>query len=268
MELSRREVIERIKIEEKNHNFYEHIDPIDFSNYYEIDENYPYIKKPLKLKIYNFFTNIFIVRPFTNKVNRDLQVEIKGKENLIGLNGAIVTCNHINKLDCLVAKKSINYRKTFITAAFFNNQKGAFGNYMRVGGMIPMPKSHSFFKYFDECISYHLNKGHFVVFYPEQAMWWNYEKPRPYKNGAFHYAVNNNKPVLPTFITMINLDELDEEGLNKKKYIYNILKPVYPKSELTPKENIEYLKNEAFREGKECYERFYQTKLEYGVDND
>jgi 1-acyl-sn-glycerol-3-phosphate acyltransferase len=94
-------------------------------------------------------------------------------------------------------------------------------------------------------------------------MWWNYRKPRPLKNGAFNLAVSSNVPVIPVFITMKDSDVLDGDGFPVQKYIINFLKPIYPDSKLSKKENIETMKNKNFEVWKKTYEDFYNTKLTY-----
>ena len=46
-------------------------------------------------------------------------------------------------------------------------------------------------------------------------MWWNYKKPRPFKPGAFKFAVTAEVPIIPFFITMEDTDKIGEDGLLK-----------------------------------------------------
>ena len=133
---------------------------------------------------------------------------------------------------------------------------------------------------FTEATNTLLKKGNFVLFYPEQAMWWNYRKPRPVKPGAYKFAVKNNVPVLPCFITMKDSDilgedlrreikdfEVDEsfvpDGYYVQEYTIHIGKPIYPKAELSPRENMEYMAEENFKVWREIYEREYAMPLSY-----
>lgn len=261
-ELSRKEVLKRIEVCEKERKFDEHVDPIDYNNYIPIDDNYKYQKKGFKENLKNLLLSIFIVKPFTKKVNKDFKTEVVGFDNLKGIKSAIITCNHVNKFDCLVVKKAVGKKKLFVTAGYFNNQKGRFGDYMRAGGMIPIPDSHKYMRDFDEIINKKLKKN-YVLFYPEQSMWWNYKKIRPFKNGAFHYAVKNKVPVIPMFITFKDLNENDSEGLKLQKFYIHILKPIHMKDNLNFHENIDYLKETAYEGCVKIYEEFYNKKMEY-----
>lgn len=261
---SRKEVKENIKKCEAAGTYNEHVDPIDYDNAWPVDENFPYLHRPFKIKWQYFFDNLFIVRPFTNKINKKVfMVKVKGKENLKGIQNAILTCNHVDKFDCLVVKKNVRPHRLYITAGHFNNQKGRFGDYMRAGGLMPFGQNLKAMKNFNEAMEVLLNTNHYVLFYPEQAMWWHYEKPRPLKNGAFHYAVKLGKPIIPLFITFTKTGRLDEEQEDIPQLTLHILKPIYLQKQLTKDENIEYLKELNEKMWKETYESFYKRKLTF-----
>ena len=111
-----------------------------------------------------------------------------------------------------------------------------------------------------------LNRGDFILIYPEQSMWWNYRKPKPLKNGAFKLAARNNVPVIPIFITMEDSKIIGEDGFPVQEYTINIEKPIYPDDKLTERENMEAMKNQNAEVWRKVYEDFYQTTLEYSCD--
>ena len=125
-----------------------------------------------------------------------------------------------------------------------------------------------------------LKRGETILIYPEQAMWWNYRKPRPLKPGAYKFAVKNNVPVLPCFITMKDSDILGEDlrkeikdfdvpetfvpdGYYVQEYTIHIGEPIYPKAELSYKENMRFMAKENYRVWKEIYEKEYDMPLIY-----
>lgn len=71
-----------------------------------------------------------------------------------------------------------------------------------------------------------LQKGNFVLIYPEQSMWWNYRKPKSLKKGAYTFAARNNVPVLPCFITVEDSDILGNDGFYVQEYTIHIGKPI------------------------------------------
>ena len=122
---------------------------------------------------------------------------------------------------------------------------------------------------FNEAMEYYLEKKkRKILFYPEQAMWREEPRPRPLKDGAFHYAVKHNVPVLPLFITFTpKAKMIDEQNRQEfSDYTIHILPPIYKKPELNNKENVEYMKNENYKLWTETYETTYNKKLEFNVE--
>lgn len=263
--LSNVEVYKKEKEQEAKGEFNVHIDDPDLSLMIPVTEDFPYIKKGfLKLKI--FFERLFVVKPFIRHINKKVcHTTVVGKENLKGIKSCILTCNHVYMFDCLVATHAVAPHKINITAAEFNNRSDRLGEYMRAGGLLPMSSNLRAMKNFNNAISYYLKKNHYVMFYPEQAMWLMYEKPRPNKIGAFHYAVKNNVPVVPMFITFKGNGTFDEDGIENKDFTITIGKPIYQKEELSEKDNMEYLMNQNYETWKNIYEGFYGRKLVYDI---
>ena len=108
-----------------------------------------------------------------------------------------------------------------------------------------------------------LARGEKILIYPEQAMWWNYRKPRPMKSGAFKFAVKNSVPIIPCFITMEDTKKIGNDGFNVQAYTVWFLPPIYPKKELSDKENTEFLMTENYNKWKELYETVYKKPLAY-----
>jgi 1-acyl-sn-glycerol-3-phosphate acyltransferase len=138
---------------------------------------------------------------------------------------------------------------------------GLYGFFMRNCNTLPLSSNLSVMKEFLKSVDVLLKDGHFILVYPEQAMWWNYRKPRPTKSGAFKFAVKNNVPVLPCFITMRDSNVLGEDGFYVQEYTVHVYTPIYPKNELSEKENIEYLKMQNDKAWKELYEKTYMVSL-------
>ena len=121
---------------------------------------------------------------------------------------------------------------------------------------------------FMKAVNVILNRGDFILIYPEQSMWWNYKKPKPLKNGAFKLAARNNVPVIPIFITMQDSEIMGDDGFPVQEYIVNIEKPIYPAENLSERENTIKMRDENFEVWKEVYERFYKIPLTYNTVKD
>lgn len=264
---NRKMVVDKMIELEKQGIFDVHIDPINYDICIPVTEKYPYIKKTLKLKIKYWWLEHFVVRPYSWYQNtKIMKTKVYGRGNLKGIKSAIITCNHVYMFDCLCVKHALKGHKLFITAGWFNNMNSKLGEYMRADGMMPIPDDFNVMRQFNEAVKYHMDHKHYVLFYPEQAEWWMYEKPRPYKNGAFHYASKFSVPIIPLMICFKDTGKKDEDGFPVKQFNLYILKPIYPKDGLNPKENMEYMRDFAYQESVEQYEKFYNKKLKYDID--
>ena len=209
-----------------------------------------------------------VAKLFVDKLVKDKKLIIKdivGIENWANLkSGAVITCNHFNAFDSFAIHLAYFYskqkkRKFFriIREGNYTSFPGLYGFFMRNCNTLPLSSNLKTAQKLNKSIDKILKDGHFILVYPEQAMWWNYRKPRPTKNGAFKFAVKNNVPLLPCFITMKNSDIIGEDGFPVQEYTVHIEKPIYPDKSLCPSDNVQLLQNENSRVWKEIYENFY-----------
>lgn len=262
--MTNKEHIETIDIYEKAGRFNEDINPVDWNDCYPVTSEFPYIERNILRKFSSWLKRVFYINPFMHNINKKtFKTEFVGRENLKGIKGAIVTSNHYNIFDCLAVRQAIKDNSIRYCVAEFNNRKGFLGNMMRAAGIMPLSPKFNVQKEFTKAVDYYLQKDKKIVFYPEQAMWYMYEKPRPFRDGAFFYAVRNNKPIIPTFTTFRHTGQYDQDGIEIKYLTVHIMSPIYPKKELSNKENIEYLRDLNYKMCKEKYEQVYGKKLEY-----
>lgn len=213
-------------------------------------------------------------RIFYKRMTHDQKLiikEIRGIENFRNLqSGAVVTCNHFNAFDSFAMQiaydQSGHKDRTFyrvIREGNYTSFGGFYGFLMRNCNTLPLSSNYKTMAKLIKATDQLLRGGHFVLVYPEQSMWWNYRKPKPLKEGAFMFASKSNVPVLPCFITMKDTDICGDDGFAVQEYTIHIAKPIYPPSELSYRENVEYLMNENARVWKEIYETEYQIPLSY-----
>lgn len=227
-------------------------------------------KKPISKIKRN--VSFFVAKKFVKKLLKSKQMIIKdvlGIENWANLkSGAIITCNHFNPFDSFAVQLAFNKTKNnqnrfyrVIREGNYTSFPGLYGFFMRNCNTLPLSSNLNTMKKFLSSVDKLLQKGNFILVYPEQAMWWNYRKPRPTKIGAFKFASKNNVPVLPIFITMRDSDVVDSNGYYVQEYTVHISKPIYPSEKLSVIENTEYLKSENDKVWKEIYEKTYMLKL-------
>lgn len=240
-------------------------------------ENVDYLEKKMSSKLKRIFANKVGERFLNNllKDNKLIIKEIKGIENLNKVStGAIVTCNHFNPFDCFTIEKvfrmsgKIEEKRLYkiIREGNYTNFPGLYGFFFRNCDTLPLSSNKRTMVEFMKAVDTLLQKGDFILIYPEQSMWWNYRKPKPLKHGAFKMAARNNVPVIPIFITMQDSDKIDGEGFPIQEYTVNIAEPIYPDENLSQRENTEIMLNKNFEAWKKIYEDFYGIPLEYTTE--
>lgn len=237
-------------------------------------ENIDYLKK----KYYSKFKNIVankVGEKFLNdiiKENKLIIRKINGIENFKKVQtGAIITCNHFNPFDSFSIEQVFRISEQAKTKKLYKviregnytNFPGFYGFLFRNCDTLPLSSNKRTMIEFKKAVDTILQRGDFILIFPEQSMWWNYRKPKPLKNGAFKLATKNNVPVIPIFITMEDSNIMGEDGFSIQEYTINIGEPIYSNEKLSDRENTEIMKEENFKIWKEVYEEFYKIPLEY-----
>ena len=234
-----------------------------------------YLNEKLINRILTKFVNAKARRFIDNLIeNNQLIIKgVNGYENFekVQETGVILTCNHFNAFDnfaihkvledFLLSHKTELYK--VIREGNFTSFPGLYGLFFRHCNTLPLSHNFSTMKKFMHALSVLLKRGEKVLIYAEQGMWWNYRKPRPLTPGAFRFAVENNVPILPLFITMNDSEFVGADGFNIQEYTLHFLPAIYPDSNLNKKDNIEMLKNKNYEMWKEVYEKTYGIPLEY-----
>ena len=200
--------------------------------------------------------------------------EIKGLENFSKMNsGAVITCNHFNAFDSfaiqLAYEAAQQPQRSFwrvIREGNYTSFPGFYGFLMRHCNTLPLSSNVDTMKKFFSAIDELIENGDYVLFYPEQSMWWNYRKPKPLKRGAFLCAARSAAPVLPCFITMQDSDVTGEDGFYVQEYTIHISEPIYPKQGLTHRQQAEYMMKRNYELWKEIYETVYHIPLSYTTE--
>lgn len=268
------EILEKIKQLEKEGRF--DVDAENDPPTIELTpENVDYLKTKRKNKWKNKFANM-LGEKFLDaiiKENKLIIKDVQGLENLKSIkDGAVLTCNHFNPFDSFTIEEIFSMsgqrknKKLYkvIREGNYTNFPGFYGFLFRNADTLPLSSNTRTMIKFMQAVDTILKRGDFVLIYPEQSLWWNYEKPKPVlKNGAYKIATRSNVPVIPIFITMTDSDIIGEDGFPIKEYYVHIEEPIYPDITLSEKENVKEMKNKNFKVWKNIYEEFYGIPLEY-----
>ena len=269
--VDRLKVLEKIRVFETNKTF-----DVDVENDPKtiplLPDKIDYLGEKFKTRFFTKIANKKAVAFYEKQIQDGTFMidEIHGLENYRkAKGGAMITCNHFSAFDNYVVYRAIKdelngrYLYKVIREGNYTNFKGIYGFFFRHCNTLPLSSNIETMKKFMNAISVLLKRGEKILIYPEQAMWWNYKKPRPLKSGAFKFAVKNNVPIIPAFITLEKSGKIGADGFDIPKHSIWFLPPIYKKPELSDKDNVEYMKNENFRLWQETYERVYGVKLEY-----
>lgn len=267
----RKEVLNRIKEYEKAGRFDEDVED-DPEAPELLPEKVDYLCKKLSSKIKRKVANFIGDRYFLGLIKKDILVidGVTGEEHLSALqNGAIVTCNHFSAFDnyvvfhCIRKALPKKYLYKIIREGNYTNFPGLYGFLFRNCNTLPLSRNRRTMINFMSAVNTHLKNGESILIYPEQGMWWNYRKPRPFKVGGFKMAYRAKVPVLPTFITMTDDERLDGDGYPIQRFTLHIMPPIYPDETLGEKAGAEKMKDEAYALCKAKYEEVYGIPLTY-----
>lgn len=233
-----------------------------------------YLNKKLSSKFFTFIANKLAVAYFEKLISQNKLIieKVYGMENFTALSsvGAVITCNHFNAYDNYSIQKALSgeLKKArlykVIREGNYTSFGGLYGFFFKHCNTLPLSSNKETMILFMKSVAELLRRGDKVMVYPEQAMWWNYKKPRPLKSGAFKLAAKNNAPVLPIFITMKDSDIIGEDGFAVQKYSIHILPAIYPQKDKSVHENTEAMKEQNYKMWIDKYEEVYQVKLIYG----
>lgn len=264
------EAIERICAYEKEggESFFKDVE-IDPPSRPIMPDEVDYLRKKLSSKIKTFFASI-IEWAGKKILGRKFDITVIGEENIRDIKGgAIITSNHFGFFESLnvkiaseKARKKHKLYKVVREGNFF--MTGLFGFLLRNCRTLPLSSNLHTMQKLDLSISQILKNNDFILIYPEQALWWNYPKPRPYRIGAYHYAAKNGVPIIPCFVTLSKKGTVGKDGFPELKYTVHIMKPLYPDPDKTVRENAKAMQEENSRLAFRKYEEVYGIPVTYG----
>ena len=269
----RKEVLQRIEANERAGHFDREVEndpPAPELRPEDVD----YLGKKLSSKIKTAIANK-MGKKFFDKMIKDGAVVIdgmEGEENLAVLKktGAVISCNHFGIPDNYILyhciRKSLKKKRLYkvIREGNYTGFSGLFAFLFRNCNTLPLSSNRRTMVNFMSAVDTLLKRGEAVLIYPEQGMWWNYRKPRPFKIGAFKIAVRAGVPVLPAFVTMQDDEtKLDEHNYPLQHYTLHIMPPMYADTSLNEKQAAEKMRQDTFALYKAKYEEAYGVPLTY-----
>lgn len=210
------------------------------------DENYPYVDYSKRYKFLHSLMRIVTVL-VAFPINRiRCLLTVKGKDNLkkykdVLSKGCVSVVNHMYMWDFIGIMDAIRPFQPFIPV-WDKNMRGENKTLIRYNNGIPLPTQDFRATYsFSKAIDKLLTDGNWVHFSAEGSMWEYYQPIRPFKKGAFTFAVRNNKPVLPLAYSYRKPKGLLKLFWHKPLLTLNIGVPIFPDMTLSKAECAEKL---------------------------
>ncbi len=250
---------------ERQGKFDEYTTPYNYNHVIPVDENYEYIPKNIGFKISSCFYRslMFLLGALATKVAFGAKYYGKEKVKPLRKKGYFTVMNHCSYLDSLMLRHAVgDTKKVYLTVASHNCKSGYAGHVLRSGGILPLAEKLSAVKNMNKAFHELIEKGNVIQVYAEKAMWMHYEKPRPFKRGAFSFAVKENAPIVPVYIRWEPAKGLRKLLGFKKTASVIVLDPVYPKEGVSSKENTIYMQQQTQKEFIDEYRRYFNISKE------
>ena len=124
-----------------------------------------------------------------------LRIQINGRENLRGVDAALLVSNHTLVLDPGIIAQAIRPRRTYFTMLEETALIPYLGTFVRLLGGIPIPANS--FTRLEEAVAQGIDTLGFVHFFPEGECFLRNQQIRPFSIGAFYLACRRQIPVVP-----------------------------------------------------------------------
>lgn len=213
-----------------------------------VNENYKFERHGI---LFNICSDLLylIAYPIVFCLNKILfDFKIVNKEKLDNVKGAKITVsNHINALDCTMIGLLNFPKKNYFISLESNFKIPIVKQLIMLLNALPIPKNTNYLDKFIHSIDNILKSKKTVHFYPEGSLNPYDKHLRPFKKGAFRFAVKNNVPIVPCVFTYSEPTGF-RKYIKKKPFIrLVVLDPIYPNMNMPKGECIEDLKNKVFK---------------------
>lgn len=231
-------------------------------------------KKVVLKDNYNFFPKNFFKRFFSRLFCKFcsffafpfcfvfMGVRVKGRKNYhkTKKQGTIIISNHIHPMDSfLIAFSSFNHR-TYVTSLQSNlGLPFGMGWFIRSIGAVPIPEEPKQMIRFTRQFVDTLNKKRKIVIFPEAALHPFCDHIRPFKQGAFRFAILGDAVILPVVWTFHKPKGLYKLFRKKPCLTLNYLEPYHINREGSRAQIAERANNDLF----EIMSKFFNEHTNY-----
>ncbi|NLN50680.1 MAG: 1-acyl-sn-glycerol-3-phosphate acyltransferase [Acholeplasmataceae bacterium] len=169
----------------------------------ELKENYDYFSRKWYKRFFSSIV-IFIIRPLIRYLWAPffLGFKVKNKKLLKSYRksqekGFIFVSNHLHPIDAFLAGTVIWPKKSYFTMLMTNLGIPFAGKWLKLLGGAPIPNKRSYLVEFQQQLNSVIDKGAWVGVYPETSLRPYSDQIRPFKKGAFRFAIDSNVDIIP-----------------------------------------------------------------------
>lgn len=213
-----------------------------------VDSNYKYLPNNIFFKIFSFFVYYFIALPvFTLARIFFARFRVKGRLKLLKLynKGFFIYANHTSSKDAWMAQSAIvPFRRVYVIANKDAIQIPIVNVLVKALGGLPVADTMGGLKNLKRAVNKIIDNKKVMLVFPEAHIWPYYTKVRPFPITSFKFPASTNAPVVP--VAVCYKRKLFFGDLRKPKSVVYIGDPIYPKSELRPRENAIYLRDKVY----------------------
>ncbi len=168
----------------------------------KVDENYKFVLKNVFFKTFSFIFYIFVFVVLGMFLWFYYLPKVKGRKNLKKIKNAVFVSNHVFALDCAILDiYALPFKRPYIVADKNSFSLPIVKPIIRSLLAVPIPEEIGPYKNFVKSLDRELQHGKSLLIYPEGSLWPYFPQVRPFKNGAFRFAVKNNLPVVPIVLS-------------------------------------------------------------------
>ena len=232
--------------------YYESFDD-DFAgtniNTNHIDENFKFINENPIWNGAAWVLYYVIARPIAwtlMKTVYGMKVENKQAFKKLKGTGYFLYGNHTQILDVFVPPTANGFKRcNFVAGPDAVSIKGVRQIVMMLGA-VPIPSTIHGMRKFTEVIERRYKEKRCITVYPEAHIWPYYNKVRPFSTTSFSYPAKLHSPVMAA-VTVYRKRTGLLSFVKMPARTICVSEPIYPKDDLTVKENSVYLHDEVYK---------------------
>ncbi len=214
----------------------------------KVDKNFNFLPTSILFKVFSFVFYYLFACPILFLANLlFFKTKTVGRKNIKHLKnqGFFVYANHTHYKDAWLTPISVApARKNYIISNKAAFEIPVVRHLVQAGGALPVPDTPVALINLSKAINKIIENKKVITIFPEAHIWPYYTGIRPFPITSFRFAANANAPAVPVAVCYKQKKFLG--NIRKPKTVVFIGKPIYPKPNLTKKENAEFLRNQTY----------------------